>query len=212
MPVRVLVVDQQPLFSRGLELLLPAVSDDRVHVVASTDLAGSAAVLARRHQPDLALVDLGLGPPGGVRAIAAIRRVEPRLPVVAMTVDGDEEQLALDALRAGARGLLIKAQEPEELLPPLLAAADGWAVLPPSMLARLSGTGRAACRTPRLTGDEQRLWRFIARGASTAQIAQSMHVSERTVKRLTAGLLRRLGVSTRTEAATLAGRAGLLDG
>jgi two-component system nitrate/nitrite response regulator NarL len=214
--VRVLVVDQQPLFSRGLELLLPAVSDDRVHVVASTDAAASAASLASRHRPDLALVDLGLGPPGGVRAIGAIRRVEPWLPVVAMTPDSEDEasaQLAVDALTAGARGVLVKAQEPEELLPPLLAAADGWAVIPPWALARLTSAAAARPpRTPLLTGEEKRLWAMIARGASTCQIAAALHVSERTVKRLTASLLRRLGVSSRTEAATLAGRAGLLDG
>lgn len=71
-----------------------------------------------------------------------------------------------------------------------------------------------ACR-PRplcqLSLDERRLWRHIARGASTSQIAAALHVSERTVKRLTATLLRKLGVATRTEAAALAGRTGLLD-
>ncbi|HXV92440.1 MAG TPA: response regulator transcription factor, partial [Pseudonocardia sp.] len=201
-------------FRRGLELLLPAVSGDRGHVVATTDAAGAAAGLARRHQPDLALVDLGLAPPGGVRAIAAIRRVEPRLPVVAMTVqDGDDgHAVALDALQAGARGLLVKAQEPEDLLPPLLAAADGWAVVPVEVLARLTGGAtREAGAVARLTADERRLWGLIARGASTFQIAAALHVSERTVKRLTAALLRRLGVATRTEAAALGGRAGLID-
>jgi two-component system, NarL family, nitrate/nitrite response regulator NarL len=64
---------------------------------------------------------------------------------------------------------------------------------------------------PQLSGKERHLWTLIARGASTAQIAQALHVSERTVKRLTAGLLRTLGVANRTEAAALAGRSGLLD-
>jgi len=215
-PVRVLVVDPQPLFSRGLELLLPAVSDDRVQVCGSTDAAESAAGLARRHQPDLVLVDLGLAPPGGIRAIGAIRRIEPQLPVVAMTTDGadGEEDLdrAVEALQAGARGLLVKSQEPEELLAPLLAAAEGWAVVPPKVLARMASHGcTRSQRELRLTADERQLWALIARGASTGQIACSLHVSERTVKRLTAALLRRLGVATRTEAATLAGRSGLLD-
>jgi two-component system nitrate/nitrite response regulator NarL len=214
--VRVLVIDQQPLFSRGLALLLPAVSDDHVQVVASTDLATEAAGLARAHRPDLALVDLGLAPPGGVRAIAAIRRVEPRMPVVAMTVDNHDEaglRLAVEALAAGARSLLVKAQEPEDLLPPLLAAADGWAVLPQRVLDRLAGglVATGPRRELRLTADERRLWTLLAGGSSTAQIAISLHVSERTVKRLTAALLRRLGVTNRTEAAVLAGRLGLLD-
>jgi DNA-binding NarL/FixJ family response regulator len=214
--VRVLVVDPQPVFSRGLELLLPAVSDNRVQVVARTEAAECAAGLVRRHGPDLALVDLGLGPPGGIRAIAAIRRVDPRLPVVAMTVDGGgtdaDLDLAVDALEAGAHSLLVKAQEPEDLLSPLLAAADGWAVLPPAVLARLTANRSARPRHELdLTAQERRLWALVARGASTCQIAGTLHVSERTVKRLTATLLRRLNVATRTEAATLAGRAGLLD-
>ena len=217
MVVRVLVVDQQPLFSRGLELLLPAVSDGRVQVVASTDVATSAAAMARTHRPDLVLVDLGLAPPGGVRAIAAIRRVEPRLPVVAMTVDGPGEgdlDLAVEALSAGARSLLVKTQEPEELLPPLLAAAEGWAVLPQGLLDRLTDGLAPATRPQRrlqLTGEERRLWTLIARGTTTAGIAGALHVSERTAKRLTAALLRRLGVATKAEAAALAGRCGVLD-
>lgn len=211
--VQVLVVDQQPLFSRGLELLLPAVSDDRVHVVASTDAAHAAAGLARRHQPDLALVDLGLGPPGGLRAIAAIRRVEPQLPIVAMAVHDGEDGLALavDALQAGACSLLVKSHEPEDLLAPLLAAAEGWAVVPIDVLGRLTGSITRPPRPAQLSPDEGRLWTMIARGSSTVQIALALHVSERTVKRLTAALLRRLGVATRTEAAALAGRVGLLD-
>jgi two-component system, NarL family, nitrate/nitrite response regulator NarL len=218
MTVRVLVVDQQPLFSRGLELLLPTVSDGRVEVVGSTDEAAAAASLVRSHRPDLVLVDLGLAPPGGLRAIAAIRRLEPRLPVVAMLVDRTGAAAggpgpAAEALAAGASGLLVKAQEPEELLTPLLAAAEGWAVVPPQVLAQLVASRSAAAprRDPGLTADERRLWALLARGASTAQISGELHVSERTVKRLTAALLRRLGVGSRTEAAVLAGRSGLLD-
>jgi two-component system, NarL family, nitrate/nitrite response regulator NarL len=213
--VRVLVVDPQPLFSRGLALLLPAVSGNAVRVVAHTDAADAAAGLVRRHLPDLALVDLGLAPPGGLRAIAAIRRVDPVVPIVAMTVGEDSPDgldLAVDALTAGARSLLVKAQEPEDLLPPLLAAAEGWAVLPRRVLDRLTAAAdHGPQRDLDLSADQRRLWALIARGASTAQIGAALFVSERTVKRLTAALLRRLGVGTRTEAATLAGRSGLLD-
>jgi DNA-binding NarL/FixJ family response regulator len=83
-----------------------------------------------------------------VRAIAAIRRVEPRMPVVAMTVGDGEATLAVavDAVQAGARGLLVKSQEPEDLLAPLLAAADGWAVVPVEVLDRLAAAAHASAR------------------------------------------------------------------
>jgi two-component system, NarL family, nitrate/nitrite response regulator NarL len=209
MVIRVVVVDQQPLFCRDLEEVLPAVSDDQVRVVASTVQAAFAPVLVRRHIPDVALVDLDLAPPGGLSAIAAMRAVQPRLPVLALIERDGAHQTVVDALAAGARGVLVKEGGAADLIRPMLAAVDGWAVLRPDVLHRLA-TGRTEC--PPLSDDQRRLWALIACGSSTVQIARAMYVSERTVKRLTAALLRVLGVANRTEAATLAGRAGLLDG
>lgn len=197
MVVRVLVVDRQPLFRLGLEESLPAVSSAGVRVVASTDLAASAPVLVRRHQPDVALVDLELPAPGALNALTAMRRVQPRLPVLALTNRADDHRAVLDALAAGACGVLLKTRAPLGLVPSLLAAAGAAATPDPS--------------GPRLSGQDRHLWTLIAGGASTSQIARALHVSERTVKRLTASLLRTLGVGSRTEAAALAGRSGLLD-
>jgi DNA-binding NarL/FixJ family response regulator len=209
-PVRIALVDDHRLFVRGLELLLAATSGGRAGVVGSTGDAAGAASLVRQCLPDLALVDLHLPPPGGVRAIAAIRRTTPAVRVVAMSGLGDSD-LAVEALRAGATGYLPKSSEPEDLLPPLLSVLDGWAVLPADLLAALLAP--ASNRRPAsavLDDEERRLLRLIAKGNSTVEIADDLHVSERTVKRLTASLLRKLRVSNRTEAAALAGDAGLL--
>jgi two-component system, NarL family, nitrate/nitrite response regulator NarL len=196
MVVRVLIVDRQPMLRHGLEEALTTVSGG-VQVVAGTDLAAVAPILVRRHQPDVALVDLELAPPGPLAALTAMRRVQPRLPVLTLTRRGAGFDGVLEILEAGASGVLLTARSPAELVPSLLAAA---------------GTGPAAQgAAPALTGRERHLLTLIASGASTAQIARALHVSERTVKRLTAGLLRTLGVASRTEAAALAGRAGLLD-
>lgn len=205
--VRLAVVDDHPLFVRGLELLLPATTDGRAEVVGSTGDASSAASLVSRCLPDLVLVDLHMPPPGGIRAVAAIRRTTPRVRVVAMS-GGTDSQPALEALRAGAEAYLPKTAEPEELLPPLLAVLEGWAVLPAELLRALLRPGRAS--PVDLDVEEQRLLRSIAGGHSTVEIAERMHVSERTVKRMTAALLRKLRVSSRAEAAALAGQAGLL--
>jgi two-component system nitrate/nitrite response regulator NarL len=199
MVVRVLIVDRQPMFRRSLEEALPAVSDGGVRVVAGPDRADSAAMLVRRHQPDVALVDLELDPPGPLAALAAMRHVQPRLPVLALARHAPTFQGALEFLGAGASGVLVRTRSPAGLVPSLLAATGAT--------TRPSGPPTG----PQLTGKERHLWSLIAGGASTAQIARALHVSERTVKRLTAGLLRTLGVANRTEAAALAGRAGLLD-
>lgn len=209
--IRIAVVDDHPLFAQGLELLLPAMSGGRAKIVGATSDASAAVALVRRCVPDLALVDLHMPPPGGVRAIAAIRRAEPRLRVVAMS-GTDRTDLAVEALRAGADGYLPKSSEAEELMPPLLAVLDGWAVLPVELLAAVLYPVRTARPAPAdLDAEERRLLRLIAAGQSTADIAIELHVSERTVKRLTASLLRKLRVSSRTEAAALAGTTGLLQ-
>jgi len=209
MAVRVLVVDRQPTFSRGLGMLLPSFTAERVQVVASTDSGHAAAGLVRRHRPDVVLVDLQIGAPGGVRVIAAIRRTEPRVPVVAMAGAGDPCDVGA-AVRAGACGVLGKAAEPEELLTPLLAAAAGWAAVPAGELRRLADHAPGAeSPVAELTDGERQLWAMVASGLSTHAIGVRLHVSDRTVKRLTAALLRRLRVATRVEAARLAGRVGL---
>ncbi|MET8261842.1 response regulator transcription factor [Micromonospora sp. NPDC005205] len=201
-------MDDHPLFVRGLELLLPITTDGRVEVAASTGDAAAAAALVSRCRPDLALVDLHMPPPGGIRAVAAIRRTTPRVRVVAMSGSADAGP-AVEALRAGAEGFLPKTSEPEELLPPLLAILDGWAVLPAELLrAMLLGPTRPA--PVDLDGEERRLLRAIAAGRNTVDIAEELHVSERTVKRMTAALLRKLRVSNRAEAAAIAGHSGIL--
>jgi two-component system nitrate/nitrite response regulator NarL len=208
--IRVSVVDDHPLFVRGLELLLPQVSGGRATVVASTGDAAGAASLVRRTVPDLVLVDLHMPPPGGVRAIAAIRQTTPRARIVAMSGD-DDPRPALEALRAGAEGFLPKSSEAEQMLQPLLAVLNGWAVLPPTLLGAMLAPTRGIRPAPADLDDAERhLWKRIAEGDTTTEIALQLHVSERTVKRLTATLLRKLRVTSRTEAAALAGSAGIL--
>jgi two-component system nitrate/nitrite response regulator NarL len=210
-PVDLIVVDDHPLFTRGLALLLPEVSDGRVRVVGTTDDASAAAALVQRFRADVAVVDVQMPPPGGSRAIAAVRRVEPTVRVVAMSGLADEDA-AVEALRAGASSFLPKTADPEALVQPLLAVLDGWSVLPEPLLRRLlerTAPGEEEGIAGQLSADERRLWRLIAAGAGTVDIATALHVSERTAKRLVAHLLRRLHVSSRVEAAALAGRVGL---
>ncbi|BEL10146.1 response regulator transcription factor [Actinoplanes sichuanensis] len=193
---------------RGLEQSIPEVTGGRA-VIAGAGDGSDVAGLVREPVPDLILVDLMS--PAGVAAVAAARAAAPKTRILA--VDGDGDPAAeLEALRAGASGILPRG---DEAIPPLLAALEGWAVVPPSLLAALverPGQSRPAAQaaTTQLDESDQRLLRLIATGSSTSEIAGVLHVSDRTVKRLTAALLRKLHVSSRTEAAAVAGSAGLV--
>lgn len=209
--IRVTIIDDHDLFVRGLELLLPEVSGGRATVVTTSRDAAYAASVVRQSVPDVVLVDLHMPRPGGLHAIETVRRAAPRARILAMSGD-DDPAVAIEALRRGANGFLPKSSDAASLIQPLLAAINGWVVLPDGLLATLLESGhRAAAPVPApLNAEELGLLRSIAAGASTLEIAGQRHVSERTVKRMTASLLRKLHVASRAEAAALAGRAGLL--
>jgi DNA-binding NarL/FixJ family response regulator len=209
--VRVALVDDGGPFGRGVEQAMDEVSGGAVTVVGRTDDPRAAVDLVRRRRPEVVLLDLALGPAG----TAALRELHRSTPVTRIVAVADEVDVNLVSatFRAGAHGLLLKATTAVDLVAPVLAAASGHCVLPSLMLPSLVGT--SATRRPELldslTPEDRQLWRMVADGVETMQIAETMFVSERTAKRMVALLLRRLGVSNRIQAAALAGQAGLLD-
>jgi two-component system nitrate/nitrite response regulator NarL len=211
-PIVVVIVDDHGLFSRGLELLLSAASEGRIKVAGRTESAEEALALVRRNRPQVALVDLAMPPPGGIGAIREIAHHYPEVRILALS-GTDDRDLALEALAAGAHGFIPKSSDPDVLVPPLLSLGAGLSVLPTSLLealVQLRATRRPAVME-RLDDEEVALWRLVARGLESLEIAERTFVSERTAKRMVASLLRKLGVANRVEAALLAGRVGLLD-
>jgi two-component system nitrate/nitrite response regulator NarL len=203
--IKIVVVSGHAPLVRGLEQSIPEATAGRA-AVAGTGDGSDVADLLRGSEPDVVLVDLV--PPAGVPAVAAARTLAPHARVLALA-DGDPAAV-LEALRAGATGVLPRG---EEVVPPLVAALEGWAVVPVPLLASLvdrPGPPIAQTAASLLDDNERRLLRLIATGSSTSEIAGLLHVSDRTVKRLTAALLRKLHVSSRTEAAAVAGTAGLV--
>jgi DNA-binding NarL/FixJ family response regulator len=197
--VDIVLIDDHPLFTRGLTLLLAA-AGECVRMVGSTADAAMAVDLVRRHHPDVAVLDLAMPPPGGHAAIRAVKRAHPAVRVLALSGSTDEHQ-RLEALRAGADGFLPKTSEPEDLLHPLMALVQGYSVVPAELLR---GLVHASDSPAGGLVD-------VARGDSTDAIADEWIVSQRTAKRMVAALLRRIGARNRIEAAALAGRTGLLD-
>jgi DNA-binding NarL/FixJ family response regulator len=219
--VAVVIIDRDLLFSRGLELLLERVSGGAVRVVGHTSDGCGAVELVRRQRPAVAIVGLSLPAPGPLPVIRNVKRLYPSVRVIAMSGPGAgagggdaDTNGAVAALRAGADGLFDTTASPETLLAPLRAMAAGMSVVPPAVMAALvdAPARRDRERVGCLSADDRRLWRLVADGLDTGEIARTLMVSERTAKRRVSSLLLRLRVGSRVQAAALAGRCGLLDG
>jgi DNA-binding NarL/FixJ family response regulator len=179
----------------------------------------SAVELVRRVRPDVTVVHLD-GPDepskAGLATIREVARVAPPTRILALC-DSTDAEPAVEALTAGAHGVLVRPADAAALVAPVLAIAFGHCVLHRPLLAALVGStgGRDAERDAELleslNPQYMELWRMVADGLETVQIAERLYVSERTAKRLVASLLRRLKVANRIQAAALAGQTGLLD-
>ena len=205
------VIDGDERFAGGLEVIEDAASHCGVKVVGRTTDAGRALELVRRHNPDLTIVDVATSAPGRIDAITEVKRHLPHVRVLAISGDGELDR-AVAALEAGADGFMLGSARPEELIPPLVSLALGIAVMPEQLKVELLRTGsRPRDLLNRMTEEERRLWLLLAQGLDTVEIGRRLSASERTVRRLVASLLRKMGAANRHGAAALAGRAGLLD-
>ena len=218
--VTVAIVDRDLLFSRGLELLLERVSGGAVRVVGHTSDGSGAVELVRRQRPAVAIVGLSLPAPGPLPVIRELKRLYPGVRIVAVGGPGagagggdSDTDGAVAALRAGADGLFDTTAPPETLLAPLRATAAGMSVVPPAVMAALvdAPARRDRERVGCLSAEERRLWRLVAAGLDTTEIAKTLMMSDRTAKRRVSALLLKLRVGSRLQAAALAGRCGLLD-
>jgi len=217
--VRVLVVDDHTLFRRGLIALLAG--DARFAVVAEAGDANEAQRLAAATQPDVILLDNHMPGVKGVDALPGIQQAAPAARVLMLTVSEDERDLAA-ALRAGARGYLLKTMDSEMLAAAILRTMAGDSVVSPEMTSKLvnafqssradAGPPPAAAESDpidSLSPREREILTHIARGASNKEVARDLGIAEATVKIHVQHILRKLNLSSRVQAAVyLAGRSG----
>jgi len=214
--INVVVVAGDDASAVRLEAGLDGGADISVAVVGRAEDGRSAVEAVRRLRAEVAVVGLGRGDPSrspaGLTAIRELAQVSP-VRILAVGDDDADTDLAVAALSAGAHGFLARPTEPSGLLAPVRAVASGHSVLDGPLLCALVGS--AMPRDTELLGllnpQYRELWRMVADGLDTIQIAERLYVSERTAKRMVAFLLRRLRVANRIQAAALAGKAGLLD-
>jgi DNA-binding NarL/FixJ family response regulator len=205
MTIRVLVADDQDLIRTGLAMILDAQPD--IEVVGQAADGHEAVELARRLRPDVCLFDIRMP---GMDGIAATRELagagvdDPLAIVVITTFDLDE--YVYGALKAGARGFLLKDSGPALLIQAMHAAADGDALIAPSITARLLAAfsdvprGRPPAQPVEpLTGREEQVLVTVAQGRTNAEIAADLHVSLSTVKTHLASIMTKLGARNRVE-------------
>lgn len=201
--IRILVVDDHHIVRSGLVASLGM--EDDLQVVAEADNGEPAVELARKHRPDVILMDLRMPGVGGLEATAALRREVPDAHVLMFTTfEGDED--IYRAMQAGARGYLLKSAPREDLLTAIRTVAAGERYLPPLLAQRLAA--RVAAQD--LSEREIEVLRLVSAGKSNKEIGGALHIAEDTVKRHVSNILAKLGVSDRAQAATEAIRRGFL--
>ncbi|MBS0467833.1 MAG: response regulator transcription factor [Proteobacteria bacterium] len=212
-PTTLFLIDDHTLLRRGLVALLSQQPDLRV--VGEAGDAGAALRLLPAVQPDVILLDNHLPGVRGVDAIAGLREASPKSRVLMLTVSEDGADLAT-ALRHGAQGYLLKTIDGDLLAEAVRRAARGEPVVSPEMMGKLVAAfqshgapepapePQAAEAAPQLSPREEEVLREIARGASNKEIARQLSIAETTVKIHVQHILRKLGLSSRVQAAVYA--------
>jgi len=206
-PIRVLIIDDHTLFRSGIKLLLERQTGFEVVGEASDGLEGVKR--AKQLKPDVVLLDLHMPGTGGLVTIPLLREEAPQTEIIMLTVSEDADDL-LEALRAGARGYLLKNIETDFLLDSISRAAAGESVMSSQMASKLADAVRTPQKTTtdanpeKLTPREREIIVMLASGASNKEIARTLDLAESTVKIHVQGILRKLNLSSRVQAAVYA--------
>jgi DNA-binding NarL/FixJ family response regulator len=206
--IRVLVADDHPMFRYGLMAALSGLDD--VEVVAEAASGGELLALAERENPDVVITDLAMPGLDGAAAAGQLLAAHPATAVLVLTMHDDDESLAA-ALRAGARGYLVKGAGLEEIARAVRLVATGDAVYSSAVAGRVL---RLAAEGPRqllpdLTPRERDVLDLLAAGLRNSEIAARLGMSEKTVRNHISSVLFKLGVNDRTAAALRGREAGL---
>jgi DNA-binding NarL/FixJ family response regulator len=203
--LRIFLVDDHDVVRRGLTALIDA-EDDLEVVGTSSSAAGTLEAIAMT-SPDVSVLDVRLGDGNGVEVCRDIRSSHPRVACLILTSFEDDQAL-VEASLAGAAGYVLKRVQGDELLTAIRLVGSGRRLLDPGTtrlaLRRLRESGVAAVEE--LSPQERRIFDLIGDGLSNREIADRMYLAEKTVKNYVTNLLRKLGMSRRTEAAAFAAR------
>ncbi len=217
--LRVLLVDDQPLFRRALATLISAQFD--MTVVGEAESGRDALDKVRALHPDLVVMDVNMPGTSGVDGVAAIRGAGITIPIVMLTVSEDDDDL-FSAIKAGANGYLLKNVRPEQLFEDLRGVMRGEAPIAPAVAGKLlealrtggipvRGAASQAATDSILTRRESEILQLVANGLSNKEIANELTITEGTVKNHVHNALEKLHLTNRVQAAAYAVRQGFAN-
>jgi DNA-binding NarL/FixJ family response regulator len=210
--MRVLLVEDHPMFRDGLARMLESVED--VEVVGEAGTGEEAVQLAEQLNPNIILMDLNLPKMSGIEATKQIIQKRPDTGILVLTMYDDDSSV-FAAMRAGARGYLLKEAGRNEIIRALQAVGDGEAIFSPSIARRMMYYFEAKSKQaqvdvfPQLTEREREVLDHIARGENNAEIASVLGLNQKTVRNHVSNILSKLHASDRAHAIIMAREAGL---
>jgi len=203
-PILVLAADDHPLLRKGIAALVNAETDMKLVAEASTGV--EAIKQFRQHRPDITLMDLQMPDMNGIDATIAIRQEFPEARIIVLTTYTGDIQV-VRALKAGARGYLLKAKVNEELLDTIRCVYAGQRRIPPEVAAEVAEyTAKEA-----LSDREVEVLGLVATGNANKEIAARLSIGEDTVKRHVTNILAKLEANDRTHAVTIALKRGIIE-
>lgn len=211
-PIRVVIADDHPMYRYGLGAVLG--NQPGIELVGEAADGLELLRIAREAGPDVVVTDLAMPRLGGPEAAQRLLADAPGLAILILTMHSDDESL-FAAMRAGARGYLLKGSDRAELIAAIQAVARGEAVYGPGVAQRIidffAGPRERRARTafPELTGREREVLDLLARGAANREIAGRLNIAEKTVRNHLSSVFLKLQVSDRTAAALKARQSGL---
>jgi two-component system, NarL family, response regulator DevR len=203
--LKVMLVDDHEVVRQGLRALLEA--EDDIEVVAEADSGPSAVSLASAHQPDVVVMDVRMPGGSGVEACRAIRDERPDAQVIMLTSFSDDEAL-FNSIMAGAAGFVLKQIRGRDLTDAIRTVGGGKSLLDPDVTQRVLERLRKAkfdekdAKLARLSPQEERILDMIGEGLTNREIAERIHLSDKTVKNYVSTILQKLEVARRAEAAS----------
>ena len=202
--IRILTADDHGLLRQGIGALLDAEPD--MELVAEASSGREAIEQFRRHRPDITLMDLQMPDMSGIEAILAIRGEFPEARIIVLTTYAGDVQV-VRALKAGARGYLLKGSGHKELPDVIRAVYAGQKRVPPEVAAELA----LHTAEDQLTARELDILKLIAKGNANKEIAAQLSISEDTVKSHVGHILEKLGANDRTHAVTIGLKRGIIE-
>jgi DNA-binding NarL/FixJ family response regulator len=207
--LKVMLVDDHEIVRQGLRSLLEA--EDDIEVVAEADSGPSAVSLASAHQPDVVVMDVRMPGGSGVEACRAIRDERPDAQIIMLTSFSDDEAL-FNSIMAGAAGFVLKQIRGRDLIDAIRTVGSGKSLLDPDVTQRVLERLRKAKfddkdpKLARLSPQEERILDLVGEGLTNREIAERIHLSDKTVKNYVSTILQKLEVARRAEAAAYVAR------